>query len=83
MKNKIYCLLTAIFLAFSISAFAQVGNPPPCPNNNNTGPTSSNSPVGSSAPIGSGLIILIALGAGYGAKKVYDLKKKRLDDLED
>lgn len=29
------------------------------------------------APIGSGLGILIALGAAYGAKKVYDAQKGR------
>ncbi len=28
------------------------------------------------APIGSGIAILLALGAGYGAKKVYDARKK-------
>ena len=29
------------------------------------------------SPHSSGLIILLALGAGYGGKKVYDLKKKK------
>ncbi len=28
------------------------------------------------APIGSGLLILVGLGAAYGAKKVYDARKK-------
>ncbi len=28
------------------------------------------------APIGSGIAILLALGAGYGAKKIYDARKQ-------
>ena len=32
------------------------------------------------APIGSGLAILLALGAGYGAKKVYDARKRLSND---
>ena len=33
---------------------------------------------GGGAPIGSGIFILMGLGALYGGKKVYDLKKKKL-----
>lgn len=29
------------------------------------------------APIGSGMVILLAMGAGYTAKKVYDSNKER------
>lgn len=32
-------------------------------------------PIGGSAPIGSGLVMLLAMGLGYGAKKVYDARK--------
>lgn len=35
-------------------------------------------PVGGFVPVGSGLVILMALGASYGAKKVYDLRKKNI-----
>jgi len=35
---------------------------------------------GGGAPIGSGLLILVALGTVYGAKKVYDYKKRNLAD---
>jgi len=57
-------------------SFAQTPPPP----NGNGGNTSSlgNTPVAGGAPIGSGLLILVALGAGYGAKKVYDFKKHKL-----
>ena len=78
MKNKIYSLLTAILFAFSISALAQT---PPPPNGNGGDPTGGgHTPVGGGAPIGSGLIILMTLGAAYGTKKVYDFRKRRLED---
>jgi hypothetical protein len=38
-----------------------------------------NPPVGGYAPIGSGLVILLALGAGYGSKLVYNARKKLLE----
>lgn len=28
------------------------------------------------APIGNGIVLLLTLGAGYGAKKVYDARRK-------
>ncbi len=31
------------------------------------------------APIGSGLVLLLAMGATYGAKKIYDARKKIRD----
>jgi hypothetical protein len=37
--------------------------------------------VGGAAPIGSGIGIMLMLAAGYGAKKIYDIRKK-LEDLE-
>jgi hypothetical protein len=35
-------------------------------------------PVGG-APIGGGLLIMLSLAIGYGAKKIYDIRKKVLD----
>ena len=76
MKNLIYSLTTALIFAFSISTFAQF---PPPPNNNNGAPSDGSTPVGGGgAPIGSGLVVLLALGAGYGAKKIYSSSKKKL-----
>jgi len=37
-------------------------------------------PIGGSAPIGSGLVMLLAMGLGYGAKKVYDFRKASLNE---
>ncbi len=67
-------LLTAPFLIEKASS-------QPHPNNQNIGGgTSGSGPIGGGAPIGSGLIMLICLGAGYGLKKVYDVKKRDLAD---
>jgi hypothetical protein len=49
------------------------------PSSANNGGTSG--PVGGGgAPIGSGIVLLISLAAGYGGKKVYDLKKRSMID---
>lgn len=37
-------------------------------------------PIGGSAPVGSGLVMLLAMGLGYGAKKVYEARKELLND---
>ncbi len=42
---------------------------PPNPPDN---PNSGGGPVGGSAPVGTGIGILLALGAAYGGKKVYN-----------
>lgn len=69
--NGISLALLSLFL--TIASFAQEpGAPPPPPTNPSGG---SNSPVGGGAPIGSGLIILLSLGAAYGGKKMYQIRK--------
>ena len=77
MKKAIrILLLTVFFITFTTamsSLFAQ-----PMPGGDPTGDPS-NPPVGGYAPVGSGLVILLALGAGYGTKKVYDARKKILE----
>jgi hypothetical protein len=63
-----------VFIGLSLSA-----QTPPPPNGNGGNPTQGdNTPVGGGAPIGGGVALLIALGLGYGAKKVYDYKKHKL-----
>ncbi len=81
MKKIKRIITTAIFI-FAISALSAQTPPPP---NNNGGGTSSppngnNTPVGGGAPIGSGVAILLALGAAYGGKKVYDFRKHKLTE---
>jgi hypothetical protein len=76
MKKAIkIVLLTVFFITFSVainSVFAQ-----PMPGGDPSG--GGNAPVGGYAPIGSGLVILLALGAGYGSKKVYNARKKLVE----
>jgi hypothetical protein len=52
---------------------AQNGDPPPPPGEHGQ---NGNQPPGGGAPIAGGMGILLALGAAYGGKKVYDLTKK-------
>jgi hypothetical protein len=78
MKSIVLTLFVSIAILFFVtgSAIAQEpGAPPPPPANPSGG---GNGPVGGGAPVGGGLLILIALGAAYGGKKVYDYKKKKL-----
>ena len=73
MKTLKKIITTAIFV-FAINALPLLADapPPPPPGHSTTG----NVP-GGGAPIGSGLVILLALGAGYGAKKAYNFKKHK------
>lgn len=72
IKTAIAVLVTAgSVLICSNTLFSQ--SPPPPPDNH--GEQGDNSPQGGSAPIGSGLTLLLTMGAAYGAKKIYSLKK--------
>ena len=64
-------LIACIFLTLPLLSLAQN---PPHPNNGGS-PTGGNTPVGGGAPIDGGLSLLIALGAAYGGKKIYKLKR--------
>jgi len=75
MKNRIIKIIFAVLITVvPLLTIAQA--PPSRPNGGlNPDPGSGNTPLGGGAPIDGGLSILIALGAGYGAKKAYRLKK--------
>ena len=67
--------LTAILMISGLSLLAQAPPPPPDdPSNGGTG-----GPVGGGAPIGSGVVLLIAMAAGYGGKKVFDARKRLVE----
>jgi hypothetical protein len=72
MKAIFKILTVTVFLLMFNSVTNAQAPPPP----EGSGGVSGNGNVpGGGAPIGSGLIILMVLGAGYGAKKVYSFRK--------
>jgi len=77
MKPFIKSFATLITITLLTITFSIAQTPPP-PNGGNGAPTGGNTPVGGGAPIGGGLLILVALGAAYGGKKVYDFRKRNL-----
>ena len=74
MKKQILSITLTIFF----SLFASIGfTQPPPPSGSGHGATGNQ--TGGNAPIGSGLFILIGLGAAYGSKKLYSMKKEELE----
>jgi hypothetical protein len=73
--KSITALITITLLTIN---FSTAQTPPP-PNGGETpSPGSGNTPVGGGAPIAGGLGILLALGAAYGGKKVWDFRIRKL-----
>lgn len=70
MGFKIFTL-ALLFCSFFILSNAQ---PPVDPPGGPTGP--GGPPPSGAVPVDAGLGILLAAGAGYGVKKVYDFRKK-------
>lgn len=72
MKKALKLLLIAgIFLSLPLLSLAQT---PPHPNGGGA-PGGGNTPVGGGAPIDGGLSIMLLLGAAYGSRKIYQMKK--------
>ena len=69
-------LVISLFLSIPVSNATEPGEPP-------GGPGTGEEPIGGGAPIGGGTFILIALGAAYGGKKIYNYRKKESDCLND
>jgi hypothetical protein len=71
--------ITALLILITINLFTinfSLAQTPPPPNGGGS-PGSGNTPVGGGAPIAGGIGILLALGAAYGGKKVYEFRKQR------
>ncbi len=66
---------TIIVLALLALPFVTLASDPPDPGGN----PQSEPPLGGGAPIGRGLFVLLGLGAIYGARKVYIMKKEDLE----
>ncbi len=74
MKKVIIILVVIIATVTTTNLLAQVPPPPP-PAHDQTG-----NQEGRGAPIGGGLFILLGLGAAYGGKKIYDMRKEKLEE---
>ena len=79
MKKIKFLAVLVLFSLFSTLGFSQ-----PQPDGGPGGPTGdtgngSGNELGGNGPIGSGLFILLGLGAAYGGKKLYNMKKEDLD----
>jgi len=76
-KVFINLIITGLFLVVPvIIASASAPPPPPDPPGGSGGST----PIGGgAAPIGSGIVLLISMGAAYGAKKIYDARKRLVE----
>lgn len=72
MKKIIKSVIFAgMILSLPLLSLAQS---PPHPNGGNN-PGGGNTPVGGGAPIDGGLSIMLLLGAAYGSRKIYQIKK--------
>lgn len=79
MKKAIKTLFVTGFILtapiFLSTAFGQPHPDNPGVGGGNGGPGAPG-PIGGGAPVGSGVIMLLTMAAGYGYKKIYDLRKK-------
>jgi hypothetical protein len=73
-KKLVSIIGISLFCLLFNPAFAD-GPPPPPSGHGNSGNATPPS-GGGGAPIDGGLSILLALAAAFGAKKVYDIRKK-------
>jgi hypothetical protein len=86
-KSLLATILTAFFFVLSFVVTAQTNSPGAndgkgdTPSGPGGAPTPGDPSMGD-APIGGGTLILIALGAAYGGKKVYKIVKDNLEELE-
>ena len=78
MMKKIIRTLSVIAIIAVGASFNTAFSQPPPPNQSN-GSSTGGAPIGGSSPIGSGMLLLITMAAGYGVKKVYDIKEENRD----
>jgi len=78
-KTLIKLILTASIIGAGVLVNSTFAQPRPGDPGIGGGP-GGGGPIGGSAPIGSGLVVLLAMGLGYGAKKVYDANKASLNE---
>lgn len=67
-----FILIAALIFITSLSALASTPPPPPPPPGGGEDPI----PIGGTAAIGSGIVLLVSMAAAYGAKKIYDARRR-------
>lgn len=73
IKNILKAFAILLFVAISYPVYAPP--PPPNPIGNIQG-----NKLGGGAPIGGGLFILLGLGAIYGSKKLYKIRRESIEE---
>ncbi len=76
--KAIKILVFSGLLSVSVSTLGQGAPPPPPPGGGSGGNQNQNG--GGGAPIGGGLGILLAMGAAYGGKKIYNVYNEEIED---
>jgi hypothetical protein len=77
MKKRMIRTLTVLLMMAMLSITpALLAQDPPPPPPGSHGETGNQSPPGGGVPVGSGLVILLALGAAYGGKKLFDARRR-------
>lgn len=71
MSGFISKLLTTIFI-FVFVVLHVMADAPPDPGGGPTG----GDPVGGGSPIGGGLLFMLFLATGYGAKRIWEMRKE-------
>jgi hypothetical protein len=78
MKKNIRFLAVTLMLLLAITTVNSYSQPAPA--NQSNGGDVGGAPIGGgTAPVGSGILLLLTLAAGYGIKKVYDIKEENGD----
>jgi len=75
INNLLKIFVIVLMVSFTYSAEAQPPSNPP-----DAGDLSSSNSQGGRAPIGGGLFILLGLGAAYGGRKLYQIRKENLEE---
>ncbi len=75
IKKVVITIVIILGLTFSFDSIAQ--DAPPSPPSSHGETTNQD---GRGAPIGGGLFILLGLGAAYGGRKLYQMRKENLEE---
>lgn len=75
MKNLLKNISLTLLFSLMLSLPSVFADEPPPPGG---GPGSGDPPVGGGTPVGEGLVLLIAMGAGYASKKIFQIRKNLL-----